>query len=61
MKYRYIITDEWDAVWGTNDLSEAQLAYEDGGNLVIDCETGEVFAENSREDIDPWQAPEAGE
>ena len=57
MKFRYIIVDEWGAVWGTNDhklaLKAAQV------DQVVDCETGEELDdEDGREALDEFELPE---
>lgn len=56
MKYRYLIINEWDAVWGTNDVNKALEAAEE--NQVVDCETGEALDyDGAREAIDEYDVP----
>ena len=51
MKYRYLIINEWDAIWGTNDKDDALVAAQE--SQVYDCETGEIVGDDDeREDVD---------
>lgn len=58
MKYRYLIVDEWSAVWGTDNLKDAKTAAKEGC-IVVDVKTSEVVDEDDgRESIDSYEPPE---
>ena len=62
MKYRYLIIDEWDAVWGTNSLGDATTASEEDGNLVFDLKVCEIMqADGGREEVDEYSPEEEDE